>query len=102
VLSPGLWEFPGGKLEKNETPLQALQRELKEEIGITVTQASLIDVFLHQTEHKILALHAFMITAYEGTPSSCEGQMVEWRPRSDLRVLQFPPANMPLLHFLLK
>src|SRR3990167_6663414 len=66
VLAPGLWEFPGGKVELNETPETALIREYHEEIGIEITQAEFL--FSIVADEQPLTLHIFRIIHFKGNP----------------------------------
>lgn len=93
----GLWEFPGGKLEAGETPRQALDRELKEELGIEVTSARpLLEVRHHYPEHSVL-LHVFEVSAFNGQPHGAEGQPLAWVTPAQLVDYEFPAANGPIV-----
>lgn len=93
----GKWEFPGGKVEPAETPIQALQRELREELGINVLQAGpLIKVRYVYPERAVL-LDVWEVTAFSGEPHGREGQPVAWFVSEQLPKLEFPPANYPIV-----
>lgn len=70
----GYWEFPGGKIEPNELPYDALVRELKEELGITVLAATPLWEHQHTYPDKKVLLKLWQITAFEGEPEGKEGQ----------------------------
>jgi 8-oxo-dGTP diphosphatase len=95
----GLWEFPGGKLEPQESPETALVRELREELGIETHTSCLAPCGFasHPLEHANLVLLAFAIRKWTGTPTPHEGQRMQWLPVNALFQLQMPPADRPLL-----
>ncbi|BCL76084.1 hypothetical protein JHS3_18200 [Jeongeupia sp. HS-3] len=93
----GYWEFPGGKLEAGETALDALKRELHEEMGIAVTAATpwLVQTFTYP--HATVRLQFFRVTAWEGEPQAHEGQAFAWQTPGALNVSPILPANGPIL-----
>jgi len=93
----GLWEFPGGKVESDETVYDALVRELKEELGIQVTTATpLIRIPYDYPDRKVL-LDILRVTAFENKPHGAEGQEVVWVERDALQGYEFPAANAPIV-----
>lgn len=93
----GLWEFPGGKLETDETVLQALQRELHEEVGIKVQKAKPLIKIKHQYPDLQVLLDVWQVTAFDGTASACEGQAMRWVAAQHLTEYEFPAANVPII-----
>lgn len=87
------WEFPGGKIESGESPEQALKRELQEEVGITVTEASLFDKLEHRFPDRHITLWFFLVESWEGEPWGKEGQPGHWQQQQTLVADDFPPAN---------
>ncbi len=71
-------EFPGGKIESDETPEQALIRELQEEVGITVTTSSLFDKLEYQFPDRHITLWFFLVESWQGEPWGKEGQPGRW------------------------
>lgn len=97
----GWWEFPGGKVEADETLLQALTRELHEEIGITVTTAYPWITREFDYAHAAVRLHLFRVTAWEGEPHPHEGQGgLAWTRADKPSVTPILPANGPILRSL--
>lgn len=102
----GWWEFPGGKIEKNEAPDDALARELQEELSITPTK---IQAWIKRRYDypatkddvaKTVLLHFYFVTEWEGEPRSLEGQQLAWQHPQQLNVTPVLPANAPIMHAL--
>lgn len=93
----GLWEFPGGKVETDETVEAALARELAEELGISVTAAQPLIQVRHDYPDKQVLLDVWQVTAFDGTPHGAEGQPLAWVKPADLLDYSFPAANRPIV-----
>lgn len=98
----GFWEFPGGKVECDETPEQALFRELLEELNITANKAEKFDLITFQYPEKTVELHFFLVEQFFGQEKSNEGQEIKWVNISELKASDFPEANQPVVAKLLK
>ncbi len=97
----GLWEFPGGKIELSETPLEALTRELREEIAIEVLSAEFLFTVQHVYPDKQVQLEIFRVLKFEGTPEHQEGQVLEWKSVAALAAEDLPEANYQILDYLI-
>jgi 8-oxo-dGTP diphosphatase len=95
----GLWEFPGGKLDPGERPEDALNRELAEELAITVKAPCLAPLTFasHAYEEFHLLMPLYVCRKWEGFVSPTEGQAVKWARARDLRNFDMPPADAPLI-----
>lgn len=89
----GLWEFPGGKVLPGEDILAALNRELFEELHITVNQARPLITIVHDYPDISVKLDVWLVTDWQGSPYGREGQETEWVVREELGEREFPAAN---------
>jgi 8-oxo-dGTP diphosphatase len=101
VHQGGLWEFPGGKVDPGEQANQALERELYEELAISVTVASPLMQVSHDYSDKQVLLDIWQVDDFQGQPQGMEGQLWQWVELKTLLAensqYQFPAANQPIL-----
>ncbi|QGM80480.1 8-oxo-dGTP diphosphatase MutT [Otariodibacter oris] len=90
-------EFPGGKVEADETPEEALKRELEEEVGIVTLSAFPYEHFSFDYPNKIIEFFFYLVEEWAGEPFGREGQEGFWIEQSSLEEGQFPPANTDLI-----
>jgi 8-oxo-dGTP diphosphatase len=92
----GLWEFPGGKIASGESHADGLTREIREELDADVEVGALLLETQFDYAERAVSLHFYHCTL-RGTPRPLLGQEMKWVPRSELRALDFPPADAELI-----
>ena len=97
----GLWEFPGGKLEPGESVLEALARELWEELGIEIEGSEPLLSVEHDYGDKRVRLDVHSVLRWRGEPRSLESQPLAWQRPEDLLGWEFPAANVAILDYLI-
>ena len=97
----GLWEFPGGKQEDNETLKDCMEREIREELGIDVRAKKLLLTVHHEYDTKLVDLHFFECVLIKGSPKTLDGQEVKWVDPGDLIEYEFPPPDKKIIEFLI-
>ena len=93
----GLWEFPGGKCEKDESIRDALGRELMEELGMCVEEATPFIQVKHRYPEYSVLLDVWCVDRWSGDVSGREGQQVEWVKLEALEEKEFPRANEAII-----
>ncbi len=93
----GKWEFPGGKVESEESVLDALKRELAEEVGIDVVTSEPVTIITHDYGDKVVKLDVHRVNSFNGEPYGKEGQKARWVELEDLIASDFPEANVPII-----
>ncbi len=97
VHQGGLWEFPGGKVEHDESVLGALGRELHEELGITVRAAEPLLQIRHTYPDRRVLLDVWRVTDFQGEPHGSEGQPLVWVSPGEMERFVFPAADEPII-----
>lgn len=92
---PNYWEFPGGKIEKNETPQEALAREIKEEFNCEISIGEKVEDTIYEYEQVIVRLETYLSVILNGSPIALEHAETRWVPREQLLTLEFAPADIP-------
>ena len=93
----GLWEFPGGKLEKGETPEEALKRELREELDIFPEDFKLLGTINHNYGDFEIELFLFEVRKFKGKPVLKEAVEMKWVYPEEAKELKLCPADRRLL-----
>lgn len=98
----GLWEFPGGKVEENESPEQCLARELREELGIGAEIGSFFAESCYDYGIKKVQLLAYFADFTHGKLSLCDHDRVQWLEPLELDTLSWAPADRPIVDKLMQ
>ena len=100
----GLWEFPGGKVEADETPEATLTRELREELGIDTSASCLAPLTFasHAYSDFHLLMPLYVCRRWQGTPRAQEGQALKWVKPKEIRQFPMPEADRPLVSALIE
>ncbi len=96
----GLWEFPGGKIEQGESPEKALERELGEELGVSVKVGKHFMTVEHTYPKFTIHLMAYFVEAMEAITASTDHDRLAWICPKDWRDYDFAPADIPIVEAL--
>ncbi|UTR10202.1 (deoxy)nucleoside triphosphate pyrophosphohydrolase [Evansella sp. LMS18] len=92
---PNMWEFPGGKVEKDEDIYEALKREIKEEMNCEIHTEEVFNDNTHEYDNFTINLIAIKAKLVSGTPTASEHSKLVWFKRENLKSLVWAPADIP-------
>lgn len=97
---PGMWEFPGGKVEPEETPREALEREIVEELRCQIRVGDEVTTTTHEYDFGVVTLTTFYCELVAGKPQLTEHSEVRWVAPGDLLALEWAPADVPAVELI--
>ncbi|MFW5777483.1 MAG: (deoxy)nucleoside triphosphate pyrophosphohydrolase [Spirochaetota bacterium] len=98
----GLWEFPGGKVEPDESHADALARECAEELGVVVSVGRPVAVVVWDYADVSVELHAYACTIVDGVPAPLEHAELRWVTAGDIAALRLSDADVPIARRLIE
>lgn len=101
MTSPGMWEFPGGKVEPGERPAEALRREIAEELDCMVRVGRHLMTSEHETAAGLVILDTYRCSLAAGEPRASEHAEIRWLAPEQLPDLEWSPADLPTVRRLL-
>ena len=99
--SPGMWEFPGGKLEEGESLQECIKRELKEELSIDAVVGDLYCCYTYKYPHVSYELYFYKIISFKGEPAKCVHDKLEWERLVNFNKYDFLPGDDPVIEKLI-
>lgn len=100
VSQAGMWEFPGGKVERGEQPRDALVREIREELGCLVQVGPRVTTTAHPYDFGVVSLTTYVCTILDGEPVPTEHAEIRWVAPTALPDLVWAPADVPAVEIL--
>ncbi len=94
----GMWELPGGKIDQNETPEQALVREINEELRATIRVGRRLTPVVHEYPSFIIELVPFLAVVEKGNPTPGEHSRIEWIQTSQIGEFEWTEADIPVVN----
>ena len=96
----GLWEFPGGKIDRGESLDDALARELFEELGVSIRAYAHLMRLNHRYADRQVRIDFYIVSDWAGSPEGLDGQALRWVHAADLSAEELLPADAPVVRAL--
>jgi 8-oxo-dGTP diphosphatase len=96
----GRWEFPGGKVVRGESDAQALERELREELGVQLRSGHAVLELTHRYPDRCVELSMWIVEEFGGEPRGLDGQRLKWVPIDELPAEDILEADRPFIELL--
>ena len=93
----GMWEFPGGKIDDGESAVDALHRELYEELGVTDCTAAHFQSLSHEYPDRHVTIDFYLVSSWQKDPAGLEGQRLRWLAAHELDDAGLLPADLPVI-----
>lgn len=90
----GFWEFPGGKLERNETLISCLNRELIEELDVQIVSSEYLGACLHHSAGKSIKLHGYVVSRWAGEFRLTDHDQMRWLGAESIDSVAWSPADL--------
>lgn len=99
---PGLWEFPGGKVEKGESKKECIKRELREELSVDAKIGSIFASYIYSYTDITYHLFFYSILSFKGIIKMNVHDSIKWEPTNRFKYYEFLPGDIPLIKIMLK
>jgi 8-oxo-dGTP diphosphatase len=96
------WEFPGGKIEENESPRECLAREIKEELDLEIEVGEAFDIVYHRYPEKNVLMLVYKCKLVRGQPKTIDCNDFKWIEPSELEKFDYPAADLPIVQKLIR
>lgn len=97
---PLMWEFPGGKIEQGESDIEALKREIREEMKCDLEVGKKVTTTTYEYDFAIIQLTTYRCQLKSQLPTLTEHKAIQWLDKKDLKSLTWAPADIPAVEII--